>query len=166
LSDNEKANEELACDAVVPKILGGIFCSVAGAILIDSGMSLDTVWRSYYPLLHEEIGNCFCDSNTLCMLPCFKIPFRRIPSQHSRVTHSHALQELPRHRYHVMFNIQTKNNLIQLIQIYIANRSVDLPDGRVYVEVKIKGNSYVGVRRTYCAAKCAAAKRALGNLKI
>jgi dsRNA-specific ribonuclease len=143
--------------------LGGIFCSVAGAIFIDSGMSLDTVWRSYYPLLHEKIGNFFCDSGTLFMLSCFNISFRRIPSQHSRVTHSHALQKVSRRRYQVIFSIQMANNLIQ---ISFADRSIDLPDGRVYVEVNIKGNSYVGVGCSYCTAKCAAAKRALENLQI
>ncbi|UYV74239.1 DICER1 [Cordylochernes scorpioides] len=37
-----------------PKVLGDLFESVAGAIFLDSGMSLDTVWRVYYP--HD--GKC------------------------------------------------------------------------------------------------------------
>ncbi|GBN10283.1 Endoribonuclease Dcr-1 [Araneus ventricosus] len=33
----------------VPKVLGEVFESVAGAIYLDSGMSLDAVWKVYYP---------------------------------------------------------------------------------------------------------------------
>lgn len=39
----------------VPKALGDIFESVAGAIFLDSGMSLDTVWKVYYPMMKPEI---------------------------------------------------------------------------------------------------------------
>lgn len=35
-------------DVEVPKALGDIFESVAGAIFLDSNMSLDTVWKVYY----------------------------------------------------------------------------------------------------------------------
>ena len=45
-------------DVEVPKVLGDIFESVAGAIFADSGMSLDAVWKSYYPFLHQEMGQC------------------------------------------------------------------------------------------------------------
>jgi len=37
-------------------VLGDIFESVAGAIYIDSGMSLDTTWRVYFPLMRQQIG--------------------------------------------------------------------------------------------------------------
>ena len=40
-------------------MLGDIFESVAGAIFIDSGMSMDAVWKSYSPFLIEEMGRYF-----------------------------------------------------------------------------------------------------------
>lgn len=43
-------------DIEVPKALGDIFESVAGAIYLDSGMSLDAVWRVYYAMMKPEIG--------------------------------------------------------------------------------------------------------------
>ena len=49
------ASELLPEDIEVPKVLGDIFESVAGAIFLDSGMSLDTVWRVFYPLMAKEI---------------------------------------------------------------------------------------------------------------
>lgn len=39
----------------VPKYLGDIFESVAGAIYLDSDRSLDTVWRVYYGLMKPYI---------------------------------------------------------------------------------------------------------------
>lgn len=41
-------------DSIV-KLLGDLFESVAGAIYLDSGCSLDTVWSVYYPMLKENI---------------------------------------------------------------------------------------------------------------
>ena len=49
------AGQLVACDVDVPKDLGDIFESVAGAIFLDSGMSLDAVWRVFYPLLRQEL---------------------------------------------------------------------------------------------------------------
>ncbi|XP_060537444.1 endoribonuclease Dcr-1 [Cylas formicarius] len=42
-------------DIEVPKALGDVFESVAGAIYLDSGMSLDAVWRVYYRMMKAEI---------------------------------------------------------------------------------------------------------------
>ena len=42
-------------DIEVPKALGDIFESVAGAIYLDSGFSLSTVWRVYSRLMRREI---------------------------------------------------------------------------------------------------------------
>ena len=50
-------SELLPEDIEVPKVLGDIFESVAGAIFLDSGMSLDAVWKVFYPLMTKEIGN-------------------------------------------------------------------------------------------------------------
>lgn len=47
---------ELLDDVEVPKALGDIFESVAGAIFLDSGMSLDAVWEVYYRMMKPEIG--------------------------------------------------------------------------------------------------------------
>lgn len=53
ISENEAEHLE---DIEVPKALGDIFESVAGAIYLDSGMSLDAVWKAYYPMMKPEIG--------------------------------------------------------------------------------------------------------------
>lgn len=42
-------------DVEVPKALGDVFESVAGAIFLDSGMSLDCVWKVYYHMMQAEI---------------------------------------------------------------------------------------------------------------
>ncbi|VDD81511.1 unnamed protein product [Mesocestoides corti] len=47
----QRTSEELE----VPKALGDIFESLAGAVFIDSGLCLNTVWRVFYPLMRERI---------------------------------------------------------------------------------------------------------------
>ncbi|KAK5639662.1 hypothetical protein RI129_012154 [Pyrocoelia pectoralis] len=42
-------------DVEVPKALGDVFESVAGAIFLDSSMSLDAVWKVYYRMMKNEI---------------------------------------------------------------------------------------------------------------
>ncbi|CAG9855440.1 unnamed protein product [Phyllotreta striolata] len=42
-------------DVEVPKALGDVFESVAGAVFLDSGMSLDAVWKVYYRMMKIEI---------------------------------------------------------------------------------------------------------------
>ena len=39
-----------------PKVLGDLLESVAGAIFVDSKMSLSAVWRVFQPLFQEKIG--------------------------------------------------------------------------------------------------------------
>ncbi|CAH8541405.1 unnamed protein product [Schistosoma turkestanicum] len=39
----------------IPKALGDIFESLAGAIFLDSNFSLDTVWQIFYPIMKERI---------------------------------------------------------------------------------------------------------------
>lgn len=46
-------------DVQVPKALGDVFESVAGAIYLDSDLSLDTVWRVYFRMMRPEIGMNF-----------------------------------------------------------------------------------------------------------
>lgn len=36
--------------------MGDIFESLAGAIYMDSGMSLEVVWQVYYPMMQPLIG--------------------------------------------------------------------------------------------------------------
>lgn len=52
LSEDECDEAE---DVEVPKALGDVFESVAGAIFLDSNMSLDAVWRVYYKMMGPEI---------------------------------------------------------------------------------------------------------------
>lgn len=42
-------------DVEVPKALGDVFESVAGAIYLDSGRSLDAVWKVYHEMMKKEI---------------------------------------------------------------------------------------------------------------
>ena len=46
---------ESAEDIEVPKALGDVFESVAGAIFLDSGGSLDAVWKVYFYMMKPEI---------------------------------------------------------------------------------------------------------------
>ena len=48
--------EEDADDIVAPKVLGDILESIAGAIFIDSGMDLETVWNVFRPHFEPLIG--------------------------------------------------------------------------------------------------------------
>lgn len=59
--DTSEGPEEviLLQDVEVPKTLGDIFESVAGAIYLDSGMSLDKVWEVYYRMMKPEIGKLY-----------------------------------------------------------------------------------------------------------
>uniref|UniRef100_A0A0K2UZN8 ribonuclease III n=1 Tax=Lepeophtheirus salmonis TaxID=72036 RepID=A0A0K2UZN8_LEPSM len=51
----EDDDSEEAEDIEVPKALGDIFESVAGAIFLDSGLSLDAVWCIYFRMMQTEI---------------------------------------------------------------------------------------------------------------
>nr|CAD7424741.1 unnamed protein product [Timema monikensis] len=51
----EEEECEEAEDVEVPKALGDVFESVAGAIFLDSNMSLDAVWRVYFRMMKAEI---------------------------------------------------------------------------------------------------------------
>ncbi|XP_076027624.1 endoribonuclease Dicer [Genypterus blacodes] len=51
-SEEDEEKEE---DIEVPKAMGDIFESLAGAIYMDSRMSLETVWRVYYPMMRPLI---------------------------------------------------------------------------------------------------------------
>ncbi|XP_077476577.1 endoribonuclease Dicer isoform X2 [Stigmatopora argus] len=51
-SEEDEEKEE---DIEVPKAMGDIFESLAGAIYMDSGMSLEKVWQVYYPMMRPLI---------------------------------------------------------------------------------------------------------------
>lgn len=53
---------EEAEDVEVPKALGDVFESVAGAVFLDSRMSLDAVWKVYYRMMRTEIGKLSVNS--------------------------------------------------------------------------------------------------------
>nr|BAX36483.1 Dicer4 [Planococcus kraunhiae] len=50
-----ESDVKIAEEVEVPKVLGDLFESIAGAIYLDSGNSLETVWRIYYNIMKEEI---------------------------------------------------------------------------------------------------------------
>lgn len=52
-SEEDEEKEE---DIEVPKAMGDIFESLAGAIYMDSRMSLEAVWQVYYPMMRPLIG--------------------------------------------------------------------------------------------------------------
>lgn len=55
--DNDEASEEVDIDELdPPKVLGDVLESVAGAVFLDSGLSLDSVWSVFCPLFEERIG--------------------------------------------------------------------------------------------------------------
>ena len=50
-------SETLVAEEVdVPRALGDVFESLAGAIYLDSGCDLNTVWRVYYNIMKDELG--------------------------------------------------------------------------------------------------------------
>ncbi|KAM9804063.1 endoribonuclease Dicer [Neosynchiropus ocellatus] len=51
-SEEDEEKEE---DIEVPKAMGDIFESLAGAIYMDSGMSLEIVWQVYFPMMRPLI---------------------------------------------------------------------------------------------------------------
>lgn len=67
---DDSQNEELELE--IPKALGDIFESVAGAIYLDSGMSLDVVWRVYHRMMKPHIGKIVLKSTSeLFLIPTF-----------------------------------------------------------------------------------------------
>ncbi|EFO26258.1 hypothetical protein LOAG_02227 [Loa loa] len=58
VTTEEEIDEGEEEDIEVPKAMGDIFESVAGAIYLDSGRSLDIVWRVFYNLMKETIDEC------------------------------------------------------------------------------------------------------------
>ena len=55
LEDEDDDDSE---DIEVPKVLGDIYESVAGAIYLDSGMNLNTVWQVNFFITYLLLRNC------------------------------------------------------------------------------------------------------------
>ncbi|OXU22125.1 hypothetical protein TSAR_000757 [Trichomalopsis sarcophagae] len=55
IGERELEEAEEAEDVEVPKALGDLFESLAGAIYLDSNMSLDAVWAVYFEIMKSEI---------------------------------------------------------------------------------------------------------------
>jgi len=53
--DCDEGEEE---DIEVPKAMGDIFESIAGAVFLDAGCSLDTVWTVFFKLMRDQIEQC------------------------------------------------------------------------------------------------------------
>jgi endoribonuclease Dicer len=66
----EEEDVSMAEAVEVPKVLGDIFESLAGAIYLDSGLDLQEVWRVYYRLMRREIGES-CDMKDVRCAPFF-----------------------------------------------------------------------------------------------
>ena len=55
--EEEEMDDDSTCDELEgldpPKVLGDILEALAGAVFLDSGRSLETVWRVFKPLLTD-----------------------------------------------------------------------------------------------------------------
>ena len=56
-----------------PKVLGDVLESVAGAVFVDSGLSLESVWSVFCPLFEEKIGELnfvlMLSGTNCCLVP-------------------------------------------------------------------------------------------------
>lgn len=134
-------------DVEVPKALGDLFESVAGAIFLDSGMSLDAVWKVYERIMGPEIEKF---SNSVPKSPIREL--LELEPETAKFGYVDGILEVEyRH----------------LMMIVFYRKPEKLADGRrvrVVVEIFGKG-SFHGIGRNYRIAKCTAAKCALRHLK-
>ena len=50
-------SEEIEVDEIdPPKVLGDVLESLAGAVFVDSGCSLESVWQVFHSMFEERIG--------------------------------------------------------------------------------------------------------------
>ena len=141
--EGESENPE---DIEVPKALGDIFESVAGAIFLDSGMSLDAGWKVYYKMMKPEIGLSFD-----CHL------FERYLNLYLLST-EYFSSHVPKSPIRELLEMEPQNAKFGKPEL-ISGRKI-----RVCVEVFDFGK-FVGIGRNKRIAKCTAAKRALRALK-
>ena len=62
--DADYFDEEVE-DISPPKVLGDILESLAGAIFIDSGFSLESVWNIFRPHFDQKIGKFYYNPDSL-----------------------------------------------------------------------------------------------------
>lgn len=84
----------------VPKVLGDLFESLAGAIYLDSGLDLQEVWRVYYRLMRREIAQFS----------------RRVPKQPVRLLHERASQQP------TFVSKQLDNVMMVSVGVYISGK--------------------------------------------
>ena len=58
VTTEEEIDEGHEEDVEVPKALGDVFESVAGAIYLDSGRNLDTTWQVLFHMMRSTIDSC------------------------------------------------------------------------------------------------------------
>ncbi|CAL8072692.1 unnamed protein product [Orchesella dallaii] len=152
LMDEEECEE--AEDIEVPKALGDVFESVAGAIFLDSGMSLDAVWDVYYRIMKREIGEFLFLNLSISSGLVEKL------SHNAVFTFAEEFSK----------NVP-KSPIRELLELEPETAKFGKPeklwDGRrVRVSVDIFGvGTFRGIGRNYRIAKCTAAKCALRHVR-
>lgn len=56
-ADDSMQYEEEVEEIDPPKVLGDLLESLAGAIFVDSGLCLESVWKVFQPHFDRKIGN-------------------------------------------------------------------------------------------------------------
>ena len=144
-------------DVEVPKALGDVFESVAGAIFLDSQMSLDQVWKVYYRMMKPEIDHF---SNNVP-----KSPIRELLEMEPQNAQFGLVLITLFILFSFSFNIEFFSFLILRVFLFNSKPEV-IPGKKVRVCVEIFGEGkFFGVGRNKRIAKCTAAKRALRVLR-
>ncbi|XP_057374674.1 endoribonuclease Dicer-like [Daphnia carinata] len=101
------ADDPMAEDTEVPKVLGDIFESLVGAVFLDSDMSLDVVWRIFYPFIRDEIEAC---TRTVP-----KSPIRKLHEKYPGKVEFKSLEKLPDGRVCVGVEIMNNGQLYKAV---------------------------------------------------
>jgi endoribonuclease Dicer len=140
----EEEETEEAEDIEVPKALGDIFESVAGSIFLDSGLSLDAVWRVYYRMMREEIDQFTSH------VP--KSPIRELLELEPETAKFGKPEKLADGRR-------------VRVSVEVFGKGVFKVRGTLTLSSSLHLSSSQGIGRNYRIAKCTAAKCALKALK-
>ncbi|KAK4023845.1 hypothetical protein OUZ56_009240 [Daphnia magna] len=100
-------DDPMAEDIEVPKVLGDIFESLVGAVFLDSDMSLDVVWRIFYPFVRDEIEAC---TRTVP-----KSPIRKLYEKYPGKVEFKSLGKLPDGRICVGVEIMNNGRLYKAV---------------------------------------------------
>ncbi|CAL8072085.1 unnamed protein product [Orchesella dallaii] len=142
VGDPHKLYSDFDCPTVkeieVPKVLGDIFESIAGAVFVDSGMSIDTTWKVFYCMMEKEL-----------------VKFSKcIPKSPLRSLHEYYPGKVNFRKYDMDAN--PKNNKANSFSKYKV----------VYLQVPNCDEPIIGVGATIKEAKQAAAKYVVRTLKV